>query len=275
MCLETSNTTVFQLQSPDAGAGVTLDSQIHVRERRLGSEDATNPAATVAASVLTTGRAIAVIIQLAGMNFLASFNNGLITLTAPIIGNDLHLSDNLIAWPLSVFSLACGATLLLAGSIADAIGARNCNLGGALFVALLTTVLGISRTGIHLIVFRIMQGIAAAFAIPSSISIISTTLRSGRPRNIGFATLGLAQPFGFSCGLVLGGIFVDTIGWRAAFYMGGGFGFLLFLVGFWALPKGIGAGSLDSVWKQLAVSTDWIGGCLSSASLGTFSYLLA
>jgi hypothetical protein len=121
-----------------------------------------------------------------------------------------------------------------------------------------------------------MQGIASALVVPSSISIVSTAVESGKPRNLGFASLGLAMPMGFALGLVLGGVFVSSsLTWRAGYYIGGGIAFVLWLVGIRALPAVATEPSRASALKRLASEIDWVGATLASASLATFSCVLA
>lgn len=121
-----------------------------------------------------------------------------------------------------------------------------------------------------------MQGIASAFAVPTGISIVSTSVRSGRPRNIAFGTLGLAQPLGFSLGLILGGLIISRVGWRVGYYIGGAASFLLFVVGIWILPADHVPGQQrDLLLPRLMQEPDWVGGCLASASIAIFSYVLA
>ena len=230
-----------------------------------------------ASSTLSKGRSIIVITQLAGINFLTSFSNGLVTVGLPTIAAVLHLDHNLLLWPMAAFALTSGSLLLLAGSFADVVGSRSVNLTGCFFIALFTLLSGWSRSGIELIMFRALQGVASALAFPSAISIISSSVESGRRRNIGFACLGLAMPLGFSFGLVLGGVFITGIGWRVGFYIGGGAGFLLFFVGIWSLPTSVKAESRipGSMWKRLAAEIDWTGAGLASTCLALFSYVLA
>ena len=225
--------------------------------------------------MLPQGRSLIVITQLAGINFITSFNNGLLTVGIPAIAADLHLRHSLLLWPNSAFALTSGTCLLLAGSFADVIGSRSVNLTGCFFIAVFTLVCGFSRTDIELIMFRALQGVASALTFPSSISIISKSIETGKRRNIGFATLGLAMPLGFSFGLVLGGVLVSGLGWRVGFYIGGAACFLLFAVGIWSLPVGIKSDSEISAWKRLAVEIDWVGAGLASTALAVFSYFLA
>ena len=225
--------------------------------------------------VLPKGRSMIVITQLAGVNFITSFTNGLLTVGLPAIAADLQLKHSLLLWPSSAFALTSGSCLLLAGSFADVIGSRSVNLAGCFFVAVFTLACGFPRTGIELIMFRAFLGIASALTFPSSISIISKSIASGTRRNVGFATLGLSMPLGFSFGLVLGGVLISGLGWRVGFYIGGAVGFLLFAVGIWSLPVGIKSDSESSTWRRLATEIDWVGAWIASTCLAVFSYFLA
>lgn len=109
--------------------------------------------------------------------------------------------------------------------------------------------------------------------LPSSVSLLARAVPSGRNRNIGFSCLGLSMPLGFSFGLVLGGVMVDTIGWRVGFYIPGVLTTVLALLGLWSLPK------QDSerhwTFAQLWTDIDWTGAVLASSCLALFSYVLA
>jgi len=80
---------------------------------------------------------------------------------------------------------------------------------------------------------------------------------------------------GFSLGLVLGGVFVSTIGWRSGFYIGGALSASLFIVGIWTLPADHHVRSETPAPKRLAKEIDWIGAALASTTLAVFSYVLA
>jgi MFS family permease len=123
-----------------------------------------------------------------------------------------------------------------------------------------------------LIMFRSFQGIAVSLCLPTSVAIVTSITPSGRQRNIGFSCLGFVQPLGFSLGLVLGGIFLDTVGWRVGWYICGGITLLLFFINLWALP--IDKKVEDTILQRLRRDIDWIGAALSSSSLGLLSYVL-
>ena len=132
---------------------------------------------------------------------------------------------------------------------------------------------GLSNTGIDLIMFRAMQGIAIALCMPTGMGIISRAIASGTRRNIAFSCLGIGQVLGFAIGLVASGVFIDTIGWRSAFFIAGGLTLALFVIGVWALPPD--RPSDQPIFRKLAKDIDWVGAGISCACLTMFSYVLA
>jgi predicted MFS family arabinose efflux permease len=97
---------------------------------------------------------------------------------------------------------------------------------------------------------------------------------AGRRRNVGFACIGLSQPLGFSFGLILGGVVVDTtIGWQFSFYLTAALMSLLFGVSVWLLPKDKPREPLS--WARAGREIDWFGAALASLAMGIFSYVFA
>ncbi|KAK5049843.1 hypothetical protein LTR84_003961 [Exophiala bonariae] len=222
------------------------------------------------------------VFQLCMINFLSSFTNGIITVGLPTIARALSLPRSLYLWPSSVYGLTSGATLLLAGSIADLIGARRVELFGCVLLSAFTLACGFSQTGIQLVVFRALQGIAMSMHLPASVSLVAAAVPQGKARNVSFGCLGMSQPLGFSAGLVISGIVIEKAGWRSCFYISGGAIVIATVAGFWSLPKA----PLEApqvlentdrtplvirLWKEI----DWIGGVIASAGLALLSYVLA
>ena len=189
------------------------------------------------------------------------------------MSSDLSLEPNLLLWPQSVYGLTSGSCLLLAGTIADVLGSRLVNLTGTFFLGVFIIACGFPTTGVQLIMFRAMQGVAIALVMPTGMGILSTAIPKGTRRNIAFSCLGIGQVLGYALGLVLSGVFVDTIGWRVGFYIAGAVTLVVFVVGLWALP-GDQLAERPTL-KRLRNEVDWVGSGIASASLAMFSYVLA
>lgn len=169
-------------------------------------------------------------------------------------------------------SLTSGSCLLLAGSVADVVGNRIVNLTGFFGVAIFMLACGLARTGIELIMFRAMQGIAVSMCLPTSVAIVARVVPSGRKRNIGFSALGFMQPIGFSLGMVLEGVLLETVGWRMGYYLSAGLTFILFALSVWTLP-------LDpkdvQIVTRLKSEIDWVGAGIAVTGLSLLSYVLS
>ena len=147
-------------------------------------------------------------------------------------------------------------------------------LTGASLLIAFTMGCGLAKTGIQLIMFRAFSGIALSFCLPSATSMITKAFPVGRGRNIAFACYGAAQPLGFSLGLVLAGALLQSIGWRACYYIVTGVAFMPFLAAIWLLPRD-DTRRESLTLRNIAYSVDWIGAAMASTSLGLFSYVLA
>jgi predicted MFS family arabinose efflux permease len=82
--------------------------------------------------------------------------------------------------------------------------------------------------------------------------------------------MGGGQPIGFSLGLVLGGIFADTIGWRWGFHLCAIVNTVVFAVAVFGLPKP--AVRQNRVFHRLRTEIDWAGILMGSASIALLSY---
>ncbi|KAL9044470.1 MAG: hypothetical protein Q9214_002394 [Letrouitia sp. 1 TL-2023] len=213
---------------------------------------------------MSKGRLVVVVGVLFGVTTVGSFSTGLLTVGLPRMAADLE--------PASVYALSIGCLLILAGSVADLVGSRKIFLLGSFLQGLFVLACALSQTGIQLIIFRAMQGIAVSFCLPTAVSITTTSFPAGKRRNLGLSFMGAGQPIGFLIGSVLGGIFIDTIGWRTGYYMCTAANFLLCVISFWGLP-------IDRVpqvtWSRFKNDIDWVGALIASTGLGLLSYVLA
>ncbi|KAI4713887.1 hypothetical protein J4E89_001336 [Alternaria sp. Ai002NY15] len=211
------------------------------------------------------------------VGFIASFTNGIITVGLPSIARSIALERSLYLWPSSVYGLTSGAALLIAGSVADIVGARPVELAGIIFLGVFTLACGFAQTGGQLVAFRALQGVALALHLPASVAIITGAVPSGRARNLGFACLGFSQPLGFAVGLVLSGVMIERAGWRLGFYVTGGCTLAVAVAAVWTLPK-LPTQNQDGVvalWKKVGREIDWVGGMISSGGLAILAYVLA
>ena len=146
-------------------------------------------------------------------------------------------------------------------------------LAGCLLQAVFTLACGLSKSGLQLIVIRGLSGVAASFCLPSAVSIINDAFPPSRSRNMAFASMGGGQPVGFGLGLVLGGVFAETIEWRWGFYIAAIVNVMVLGFSMWQLPTV--SASVPFSWNRLAYEIDWMGAFIASSCLALLSYALA
>lgn len=244
-------------------------------EMPLRGQESPNSSIIGSAEPISKGRASVIIGTIALISFINTMLAGLLVVSLPTIALDLSLSENLLLWPASVNTLASGCSLLLSGSIADIVGGRNIYLIGELLLSVTTIACGLSKTGVQLILARAAQGVAISLCLPSSILLITKHIPIGSYRNAAFACLGAGQPLGFSVGLVIGGVFVNSIGWRWGYYIVAIFTFAICIVSIFGIPPDHLHQNATTVFRRMGVEIDWIGCFLISTSLGMFSYVFS
>src|SRR6266513_878722 len=96
-------------------------------------------------------------------------------------------------------------------------------LGLAVIVVALFTVFslldGLAWSETSLIVFRSAQGLGAALLSPAALSILTTTFREGRERNVALGIWGAASGSGGAAGLVLCGALTSALSWSWIFFI--------------------------------------------------------
>jgi EmrB/QacA subfamily drug resistance transporter len=88
-----------------------------------------------------------------------------------------------------------------------------------------------------LIVFRSVQGLGAALLSPAALSILTTTFREGRERNLALGIWGAASGSGGAAGVLLGGALTSALSWSWIFYINVPAGILVLAVSPWLLAE--------------------------------------
>ena len=71
---------------------------------------------------------------------------------------------------------------------------------------------------------------------PTALAVLATTLPEGRVRNRAIGIYGATASIGLVAGLLLGGVLVTGIGWRAVFWVNVPIGLAATLLGWISLP---------------------------------------
>jgi EmrB/QacA subfamily drug resistance transporter len=96
---------------------------------------------------------------------------------------------------------------------------------------------GLAWSDETLIVTRALQGLGGALLAPAALSIVVTTFREGRDRNIALAVWGAASGSGGAVGVLLGGVLTSYLSWSWIFFVNLPVGIAVIAVSPWLLSE--------------------------------------
>jgi EmrB/QacA subfamily drug resistance transporter len=163
----------------------------------------------------------------------------------------------------NAYLLTLSALLILAGAVTDFYGRKRTFLYGLLGFGVTSMLCGLAPTMELLVVFRILQGAAGALLVPGSLALITANF-AGEEQGRAFGTWAGASGATTILGPLVGGLLVDTISWRAAFFIN----VPLVLVAAWATWRHV------PERRDAAASPDfdWIGAAIVAFSVGGLAF---
>jgi EmrB/QacA subfamily drug resistance transporter len=149
---------------------------------------------------------------------LAFIDGSVVNVGLSAIGKDLAGTGASLSWVVSGYLLPLSSLLLLGGAMGDRYGRRRILLAGITIFGLASLLCAFALSLWMLVGGRVLQGIGAALLLPNSLAILGATFKDkARGRAIGiWAAAGAAAG---AVGPLLGGWLIDTVGWRAIFYI--------------------------------------------------------
>ena len=137
----------------------------------------------------------------------------------------------------TAYAIMFGGALLLGGRMSDLLGRRRLFMAGLALFTVSSLLDGLAWSEGSLIAFRALQGLGAALLSPAALSILTTTFREGRERNVALGVWGAASGSGGAAGVLLGGALTSSLGWSWIFFINIPVGILLFAVSPWLLRE--------------------------------------
>src|ERR1700719_3564032 len=149
---------------------------------------------------------------------MAFIDGSVVTVALPAIQADLNTSVAGAQWVANAYMLMLGALILAGGAAGDRFGRRRVFALGVAIFTTASVACGLAPNSAALIAARAAQGAGGALLIPGSLAIISAAFPE-RERGRAIGTWAGAAALTTALGPPLGGWLVDTISWRAIFYI--------------------------------------------------------
>jgi EmrB/QacA subfamily drug resistance transporter len=151
--------------------------------------------------------------------FMVVLDVAIVNVALPSIKTDLHFSQVSLQWVITAYAILFGGVLMLGGRLADLLGRRRLFAIGLTLFTVSSLLDGLAWSEASLIAFRSLQGLGAALLSPAALSILTTTFREGRERNLALGIWGAVSGSGAAAGVLLGGALTSGFGWSWIFFI--------------------------------------------------------
>ncbi|MEU9952628.1 MFS transporter [Streptomyces sp. NPDC047939] len=196
---------------------------------------------------------------------IVSLDNTVLNVALPAMRHDLDASVAGMQWTIDAYTLVLASLLMLAGSTADRIGRRKVFMAGLVLFTVGSALCSLAPSLETLIAFRMVQAVGGSMLNPVAMSIITNTFTDPRERARAIGVWGAVVGISMAAGPVVGGLLVDSVGWRSIFWIN--------------LPIGIAA--LLLTWRHVPESRapkarrpDPVGQLLVITLLGSLTYAI-
>ncbi len=169
--------------------------------------------------------------------FMVVLDVAIVNVALPSIRTDLNFSQESLQWVITAYAIFFGGVLLLGGRLADLLGRRRLFIIGLAIFTVASLLDGLAWSEGSLIVFRSVQGLGAALLSPAALSILTTTFREGRERNLALGVWGAASGSGGAAGVLLGGALTSALSWSWIFFINVPAGIIVIAVSPWLLRE--------------------------------------
>jgi len=198
-------------------------------------------------------------------SFVAFLDGTVVTIALPAMERDLGGGLATQQWAVDGYLITLGALILLAGSLSDAYGRLRVLRIGLYGFGLTSAAIVVAPNPEVMIIARILQGVAGALLVPSSLALIMSTFRdrAASARAIGIWTA--MTTIALIVGPLMGGLFVDFASWRYAFLVN-----VVPIAITLVLVARLGQHDV----RRAGASIDWLGAALCTIGLGGTVYAL-
>ncbi|MBO4257132.1 MFS transporter [Streptomyces griseorubiginosus] len=150
---------------------------------------------------------------------IVSLDVTILNVALPSIRDDLHASTSGLQWTIDAYTLVLASLLMLSGSTADRIGRRRVFMTGLVVFIAGSVLCSLAPSLDALIAFRVIQAVGGSMLNPVAMSIITNTFTDPRERARAIGVWGAVVGISFAAGPLIGGLLVQSVGWRSIFWI--------------------------------------------------------
>ncbi|MFI1004402.1 DHA2 family efflux MFS transporter permease subunit [Streptomyces galbus] len=199
-----------------------------------------------------------------GLSLLAvGVDATILNVALPTVSADLDASTSQLQWIVDAFTLVLAAALLPAGLLGDKFGRKKLLVAALVLFGAASVLCAFSGSAGQLIAARAALGLAAAFVVPLSTSVLLNLFGSEAERTKAIGVVAVSQMLGLPLGPIVGGALLDHFWWGSVFLIN----VPLVLLGVLAVAK-----LVPESRSGERVTVDLGGVAFSSAGLAALTY---
>ncbi|KDN74006.1 MULTISPECIES: MFS transporter [Streptomyces] len=150
---------------------------------------------------------------------IVSLDNTVLNVALPSMQQDLHAGTSGLQWTIDAYTLVLASLLMLAGSTADRIGRKRVFMAGLVVFTLGSVLCSLAPNLEALVAFRMVQAVGGSMLNPVAMSIITNTFTDPRERARAIGVWGAVVGISMAAGPLVGGLLVESVGWRSIFWI--------------------------------------------------------
>ncbi|MGV9426447.1 MFS transporter [Streptomyces sp. NPDC003656] len=150
---------------------------------------------------------------------IVSLDNTALNVALPSMQRDLHATTSGLQWTIDAYTLVLASLLMLAGSTADRIGRKRVFMTGLTIFTVGSLLCSLAPNLELLVVFRMIQAVGGSMLNPVAMSIITNTFTDPRERARAIGAWGAVVGISMAAGPLVGGLLVESVGWRSIFWV--------------------------------------------------------
>ncbi|MCL2734032.1 MAG: MFS transporter [Actinomycetia bacterium] len=153
-----------------------------------------------------------------GLSLLAvGVDSTILNVAVPTISSDLGASTSQLQWIVDSFTLVLAAVLLPAGLLGDKYGRKKFLLASLILFGVASLACSYSGSAGELIASRALLGLAAAFLVPLSTSVLLNLFETEAERTKAITVVAISTMLGLPLGPIVGGALLNHFWWGSVF----------------------------------------------------------
>ncbi|MFI5803316.1 MFS transporter [Streptomyces sp. NPDC051561] len=150
---------------------------------------------------------------------IVSLDNTALNVALPSMQRELDATVSGMQWTIDAYTLVLASLLMLSGSTGDRLGRRKVFMAGLVMFTLGSLLCSLAPNLESLIAFRAVQAVGGSMLNPVAMSIITNTFTDPRERARAIGVWGGVVGISMAAGPLIGGLLVDSVGWRSIFWV--------------------------------------------------------